>query len=259
MCGTYQSAAARPRSGALRDRRAGSDDRGRRDRQNLRQRRGRAAAREGASPPRSARGSALGIDHRLGAEILDEQQARVQVLAVDSGALKPSARRPDRGRRRHEPLGELRDGAVGLAATNRRPVGARRRDHQDRGLAVRLHEPLIGAGRGIALHRHAHRIRPAAALHKARNAFSRWSRGRSAGAVSMATRPAPPPGARSSAMSRRSGLQGRRRPARAIPRARSRCRHLVPARARSSSWRRRAVEIGMHDGAERRRRRPASG
>ena len=51
---------------------------------------------------------------------------------------------------RHDVLGEMGDGAVGLAVAHRRAVRPARRVHQDGPLLAVL-EPLVGAGRGVAL------------------------------------------------------------------------------------------------------------
>ena len=80
------------------------------------------------------------------------------------GALKPSARRA-RSMATKAWMVSARSGdrAVGLASLHRRAVRPRRRDHQDRRLAGRLDESLIGARRGVALHRFADAVGPSGA------------------------------------------------------------------------------------------------
>jgi len=52
---------------------------------------------------------------------------------------------------RSDILGEMGDGAVGLAVAHRRTVRAARRVHQHHGLVVD-HQTLVDAGRGVAFH-----------------------------------------------------------------------------------------------------------
>ena len=78
----------------------------------------------------------------------------------------------------------MRDGAVGLAEPDRRPVGPRRRDHQHGALAVVPRQPLIGAARGVALHVVAPRLAPAGLVEQA----SRRDRDREALAPEHAAR-----------------------------------------------------------------------
>ena len=84
-------------------------------------------------------------DHAFGAEILQQQQAFVEVGRMDlrrrQAALAQRARHRDE---RLHVLGEMRDRAVGQAAAHRRPVRAARRVHQDQ-LAALVREPLVGA------------------------------------------------------------------------------------------------------------------
>ena len=100
----------------------------------------RGAWRAAASPRRSARtGAAVAVDHRLGAEILENEEAVGEVLAVDARrreAEGPQA--PVDGHEGVDALGELDDRAVGLAVAHRRAVGPGRRDRQDGAGAVGL-------------------------------------------------------------------------------------------------------------------------
>ncbi len=59
------------------------------------------------------------------------------------------------------------DGAVGLAVAHRRAVRPARRVHQDRGLAVER-QPLVEAGRGVALHALAFGRREAGLVRESR-------------------------------------------------------------------------------------------
>ena len=89
--------------------------------------------------------------HAFLAEVLHDEQARVEVGGIDGGRGKTA--RLQAPRQRHERLhvlGDMGDGAVGLAIAHRRPVRTARRIHQHR-VAARADQPLIGAGRGIAL------------------------------------------------------------------------------------------------------------
>ncbi len=58
------------------------------------------------------------------------------------------------------------DRAVGLAEADRRPVGAGRRDHEDRLRSVRLGQALVGARRGVAHHERALGVDEAAPLEQ---------------------------------------------------------------------------------------------
>ena len=110
------------------------------------------------------RNRSIAVDHRFAAEILDDEEARFEILAVDlrrAEALRPQALvHGDEGVNR---LGELGDRRVGPAPPHRRPDRARRRNHQQRRFAARLYEPFIRADHGgVARHRRPRRIRPAA-------------------------------------------------------------------------------------------------
>ena len=69
-------------------------------------------------------------------------------------AVAQAARQRDVGDRI---LGEMGDGAIGLAVAHRRAVGPRRRVHQDHGPVVER-QPLEDARRGVALHALAARL-----------------------------------------------------------------------------------------------------
>ena len=80
-----------------------------------------------------ALGPAPCLDHRLGAEILENEEAEGEVLAEMRGAGTEGPQAPVDGHEGVDALGELDDGAVGLAVAHRRPVGPGRRDRQDGG------------------------------------------------------------------------------------------------------------------------------
>jgi len=61
------------------------------------------------------------------------------------------AQRPRHGDERRHIVGEMRDRAIGLAVAHRRSVRPLRRIHQDVAFALER-EPLIDAGRSVALH-----------------------------------------------------------------------------------------------------------
>ena len=94
----------------------------------------------------------IAVDDAHLAEILhDDEAARrigVQNLRRREVAVAQAARQRDVGDRI---LGQMGDGAIGLAVAHRRAVGPRRRVHQDHGLVVER-EPLEDARRGVALH-----------------------------------------------------------------------------------------------------------
>jgi len=103
-----------------------------------------------------------GLDHGLGAEVLQDQEALREILAVD--LRRREAERPEspvEGYEGVDALGEVDDGRIGLAVAHRRPVGPGRGDHQHRGGAVGLAQALIGPGRGVPLHQDAFGVVPA--------------------------------------------------------------------------------------------------
>ena len=96
---------------------------------------------------------AVVVDEQLGAEVLDDGEAGLRLMGVDLRRGEPHrAQRAVDGDVGPDILGEMGDGAVGLAVTDRRSVRPRRRDHQDRLGAVGLDQALVGARRGVAHH-----------------------------------------------------------------------------------------------------------
>ena len=83
------------------------------------------------------------------AEIFQQDEALVEIKRVElRGAEAVGGEVAGDGRKRAHVLGQMHDGAVALAALDRRAVRAGRGVHQDRGLAV-PRQPLIQAGGGI--------------------------------------------------------------------------------------------------------------
>ena len=126
----------------------------RRDRQSLRQ--SPAMQRhqhvDGGFVARFDRRRRVAVDDAHLAEILhDDEAARrigVQNLRRRQVAVAQAARQRHIGDRI---LGQMGDGAIGLAVAHRRAVGPRRRVHQDHGFVVER-EALENARRGVALH-----------------------------------------------------------------------------------------------------------
>jgi hypothetical protein len=113
------------------------------------------------------RDGAVLVDHALVAEILDEEETGLQILAVDLRRRQP--KRPQAPIDRHEGvhgLGELRERRIGLAAPHGRADEPRRRDHQDRGLAGGFREALVSPHRRIAEDRHALGLGPSARIEQ---------------------------------------------------------------------------------------------
>ena len=110
-----------------------------------------------------------------------QQQALVEIGVMDLGRREAALAQPLRHRdERRDALGEMRDRAVGLAVAHRRAVRPPRRVHQDDAL-VAEREPLVAAGRGVALHARAHapRSSPLSAMNW-RTAAIRSTRGANA-------------------------------------------------------------------------------
>ena len=105
------------------------------------------------------------------AEVLDQRQAFVDAVGEKGRRRVAEAAQPlvhgdesgDVGR-------ELGDRGVRLAEADDGPVRPGRRNHQDRRLAGRLGEPLIGADGRVALQEFARRVAPAGALEQPRDA-----------------------------------------------------------------------------------------
>ena len=102
--------------------------------------------------------------HALVAEVFEDQQALIEIGVMDDG--RREAVLPQTVRHRHEghdTVGQMRDRAIGLAATYRRAVGPARHVHQD--------HVLVAEGKPFV--RRAWRRRPASA-----RATLRYSRSR---------------------------------------------------------------------------------
>ncbi len=96
-------------------------------------------------------------DHPLVAEVLEDEQALVEIGVVDLGRrealLAQALRHRDIGQ---HIVGEMRDRAIGSPAPDRRAVSPPRRIHQDH-RPVAEHEPVVAAGRGVPRQPLAHR------------------------------------------------------------------------------------------------------
>jgi hypothetical protein len=195
------------------------------------------------------------VGHGLGPEILHQEKARLQVLPMDlRRAEAQGAQALVHGREGVNRLGELGHGGVGLAPPHGRARRARGRNHQENGLAVGLHEALVGADhRGVAGHRHAGRVRPAAPLHKAPEGLEPQEPGPEAAGSRENGHAALAPAAGGEIQGDVEALlrQGVLGPLRPLHQGDGVLRRLVPAQLHQLASAGEPVEIRVHDGAAR--------
>ena len=94
----------------------------------------------------------IAFDDPLVAEILHDDQPMVEIGLQDRRRREIAVTQTLRQRDiRNDILGEMSDGAVGLAVAHRRTVGTARRVHQHHCLFLD-HQALVDACRGVAFH-----------------------------------------------------------------------------------------------------------
>ena len=104
----------------------------------------------------------IAAHHARVAEVFEDQETVLEVGVMDGGRRQAQSLQSIRHRHeRHDSLGEMRDGAIGLVAPHRRAVGPARRIHQQHAL-IAEREPLVRARRGVAAQRGAQRFAVAA-------------------------------------------------------------------------------------------------